>query len=142
MTTFDLETTQFTSFQQWTRSVRQVGLDPLVYVAGTRGKSTIVRLLDAMAKAEGLRTAIRTDAGVEIEGRRQLGDMLPLRESLDEMDAGELDLVIVEMDWGDIERSRSTGAIRPPWFSPQSVRIGISVCSKKQGGRFAACRGY
>src|SRR3954471_8872631 len=91
-----------TSFQAWTHSARENGLSPIIYVVGTRGKSTIVRLLDSMARASGLRTAIRTDAGVEIEGRRQLGDIPPLRESLEERDAGDLDLAIIEMGWSDI----------------------------------------
>ena len=102
MTTFVESIQTHSSFQSWSAHCREVGLDPLIYIVGTRGKSTIVRLLDAMAKAEGLRTAIRTNAGVEIEGKRQLGDVHPLRDSLEELDAGELDLVMVEMGWGDM----------------------------------------
>ena len=94
--------TRHASFQEWYRSIRTFDLDPLIYIVGTRGKSTIARLIDTMAKAEGLKTALRTDSGVEIEGRRQLGDMHPLRESMDEMESGDLDLVIVEMAWGDL----------------------------------------
>src|SRR4051794_32904386 len=87
------------SFREWYDSIHSSGLNPLIYIVGTRGKSTIARLIDAMAKSEGLKTALRTDSGVEIEGRRQLGDMHPLREAMDEMESGELDLVIVEMAW-------------------------------------------
>jgi cyanophycin synthetase len=74
----------------------------MIYVVGTREKSTIARLLDTVAREEGLRTALRTDSGVEIEGKRQLGDIRPLMEALDEIDSGELDLAIIEMDWGDL----------------------------------------
>lgn len=91
-----------TGFRTWQEAIAAAGLNPLIYIVGTRGKSTIARLIDSMARAEGLRTALRTDSGVEIEGRRQLGDMHPLREAMDEMEAGELDLVIVEMGWGDM----------------------------------------
>jgi UDP-N-acetylmuramyl tripeptide synthase len=90
------------SFREWYHSIHSSGLNPLIYIVGTRGKSTIARLIDAMAKSEGLKTALRTDSGVEIEGRRQLGDMHPLREAMDEMESGELDLVIVEMAWSDM----------------------------------------
>jgi UDP-N-acetylmuramyl tripeptide synthase len=94
--------TDTSTFRSWYEQIRANGLDPLIYIVGTRGKSTIARLLDTMARAEGLRTAVRTDSGVEIETRRQLGDMHPLREALDEMETGDLDLVIVEMAWGDL----------------------------------------
>src|SRR3954452_14040302 len=102
MTTKSLAPHSTSSFRAWTHSARENGLSPIIYVVGTRGKSTIVRILDSMARASGLRTAVRTDAGVEIEGRRQLGDIHPLRESLEELDAGDLDLAIIERGRGDI----------------------------------------
>ncbi len=91
------------SFGDWAFSAGQNGLHPLIYVVGTRGKSTVARLLDTIAREAGLRTALRTDAGVEIEGKRQLGDIHPLTEALEELDSGELDLAIIEMAWGDLQ---------------------------------------
>ncbi|MDQ2682038.1 MAG: hypothetical protein M3Y37_00785, partial [Chloroflexota bacterium] len=90
------------SFGEWAFTAGQNGLHPLVLVVGTRGKSTVARLLDSIASSAGLRTALRTDAGVEIEGKRQLGDIHPLSEALDELDQGQIDLAIVEMAWGDL----------------------------------------
>jgi cyanophycin synthetase len=90
------------SFGEWACAAGQNGLHPMIYVVGTRGKSTIARLLDTIARESGLRTALRTDSGVEIEGKRQLGDIRPLMEALDEIDSGELDLAIIEMDWSDL----------------------------------------
>ena len=84
------------SFGDWAFAAGQNGLHPMIYVVGTRGKSTIARLLDTIAREAGLRTALRTDSGVEIEGKRQLGDIRPLMEALDEIDSGELDLAIIE----------------------------------------------
>ena len=92
----------FNSFGEWAFTAGQNGLHPMIFVVGSRGKSTVARLLDTIARESGLRTALRTDSGVEIEGRRQLGDIHPLMEALDELDSGELDLAIIEMDWSDL----------------------------------------
>jgi cyanophycin synthetase len=99
MTTILSPSTVASSFPDWAFSSGQNGLHPLVYVVGTRGKSTVARLLDAIAREAGLRTVLRTDAGVEIEGRRQLGDIHPLVTGLQEIENGSLDLGIIEMDW-------------------------------------------
>jgi cyanophycin synthetase len=99
MTTVLSPSTVASSFSDWAFASGQNGLHPLVYIVGTRGKSTVARLLDAIAREAGLRTALRTDAGVEIEGKRQLGDIHPLVTGLQKIDRGELDLGIIEMDW-------------------------------------------
>jgi cyanophycin synthetase len=103
------------SFGNWAAQARQTGLHPIIFVVGTRGKSTVARLLDSIARDAGLRTALRTDSGVEIEGKRQLGDIHPLLEALEELDTGELDLCIVEMSWGDLHSlplgGRKPGAV-------------------------------
>jgi cyanophycin synthetase len=90
------------SFGEWAHEAGQNGLHPMIYVVGTRGKSTVARLLDTIARESGLRTALRTDSGVEIAGKRQLGDIHPLVEALASLDAGRLDLAIIEMDWSDL----------------------------------------
>src|SRR5690606_3412807 len=102
MTTSVPATAVHSSFSDWALHAGQIGLHPLIYVVGSRGKSTVARLLDAIAREAGLRTALRTDAGVEIDGKRQLGDIHPLTRALEDLDAGLLDLAIVEMAWGDI----------------------------------------
>ena len=105
----------FATFGEWVNGAGQNDLSPIIYVVGTRGKSTIARLLDTIAREAGLRTALRTDTGVEIEGKRQLGDIHPLKEALEELDAGELDLAILEMSWSDLQTlpvgDRRPGAI-------------------------------
>ena len=103
------------SFGEWAFAAVQNGLHPMIYVVGTRGKSTVARLLDTIARESGLRTALRTDTGVEIEGKRQLGDIHPMVEVLECLDAGELDLAIIEMDWSDLHTlpvgERQPGAV-------------------------------
>jgi UDP-N-acetylmuramyl tripeptide synthase len=103
------------SFGEWAFEAGQNGLHPMIYVVGTRGKSTVARLLDTIARESGLRTALRTDSGVEIEGKRQMGDIHPLVEALECLDSGELDLAIIEMDWSDLHTlpvgDRQPGAV-------------------------------
>lgn len=99
MTTTLSPSTVASSFADWAFNSGRNGLHPLIYIVGARGKSTVARLLDSIAREAGLRTALRTDAGVEIGGRRQRGDIHPLMNALTQLDNGVLDLGIVEMDW-------------------------------------------
>ncbi|HEU0164082.1 MAG TPA: hypothetical protein VFQ54_03500, partial [Thermomicrobiales bacterium] len=64
-----------TSFQKWQRDTLLSGLLPVIGVAGTSGKSTVVRLLDRIFRDAGLRTATWTNLGIEIRGRRQRGEL-------------------------------------------------------------------
>ena len=99
MTTTLSPSTVASSFTDWAFTSGQNGLDPLIYVVGARGKSTVARLLASIAREAGLRIALRTDAGVEIDGNRQRGDIHPLMTALARLDDGTLDLGIIEMDW-------------------------------------------
>jgi cyanophycin synthetase len=115
MTTILSPSTVASSFSEWAFASGQNGLHPLIYIVGTRGKSTVARLLDAIAREAGLRTFLRTDAGVEIESKRQLGDIHPLVRGLQQIDDGTLDLGIIEMDWNGYHTlplgNRQPGAI-------------------------------
>jgi cyanophycin synthetase len=87
------------SFDGWRRSVRQRGALPVIAVAGSRGKTTVVRLLDAIFTAAGMKTATWTDAGVEIRGRRQRSELAAWGQALRRLAAGTLDVAIQELDW-------------------------------------------
>ncbi len=87
------------SFPAWRRSVDAAGLPAVVAVAGSRGKSTVVRLLESIFAAAGLRTALWTDRGVEVAGRRQAGELVPWSRSLGRVAHGELDVAIQELEW-------------------------------------------
>lgn len=71
---------------------------PIVAVAGQWGKTTTARLLEAMVRQRHPRLALWTDQGVYLNGRRQLGELLPWGEALRALTAGELDLAIQELD--------------------------------------------
>ena len=103
------------SFGDWAFTARQNGLHPIIFIVGVRGKSTIARLLDTIARESGLRTALRTDSGVEIQGKRQLGDIHPLTDALEGLDSGALDLAIIELGWSELQSlplgGREPGAV-------------------------------
>lgn len=90
------------SFAEWRRRVERAGLTPVIAVGGSRGKTTVVRLLDAMFRAAGLRTALWTNRGVEVNGRRQAGELVPWTRALLRLTRGDLDVAVQELDWSTV----------------------------------------
>lgn len=89
-------------FAAWRRRfVARDGL-PLIAVAGSRGKSTVVRLLDAVFRQAGLQTATWTDVGVEVAGRRQRDELGAWSRALTRLSLGTLDVAIQELDWSTV----------------------------------------
>jgi cyanophycin synthetase len=91
-----------TSFEAWRARATTRGAVPIVAVAGSRGKTTVVRLLETICAEAKLRTASWTDEGVEITGKRQRGELLPWSRATRLLAAGGLDLAIQELDWATI----------------------------------------
>ena len=89
------------TFAAWRDQFRGAALS-VIAVAGSRGKTTVVRLLDAIFRAADLRTAIWTDHGVEIEGRRQGGELRPWSRALARLGDGTLDVAVQELDWSTV----------------------------------------
>lgn len=87
------------SFRSWRQNVVRRGALPVIGVAGSRGKSTVIRLLDAIFTASGLRIATWTDTGVEVRGRRQSSELAAWESCLRRLVANTLDVVIQELDW-------------------------------------------
>lgn len=71
---------------------------PLVGVAGTRGKSTTVWLLDAMLTAAGRATGLWSSTGVYMRGVRQPGELGPWSRALAAVGSGELDVALQELE--------------------------------------------
>lgn len=88
--------------QRWQRNTMMAGMLPVVGVAGTGGKTTVVRMLDAILSEMGLRTAIWTDLGVEIRGRRQKGELSGWSLALSRLADGAIDVAIQELHWSTI----------------------------------------
>ncbi|MDQ3656062.1 MAG: Mur ligase family protein [Chloroflexota bacterium] len=87
------------SFREWRSRLDSQGVPAVIGVAGSRGKTTIVRLLNAIFQEAGLRTALWTDQGVEVNGRRQRGELVPWSRAIQRLGREELDVAIQELDW-------------------------------------------
>lgn len=90
------------TFRSWQRDTLQAGLLPVVGVSGTRGKSTVLRLVEAMIDATHLRSATWTDLGVQIRGRRQRGELSGWSRALARLSEGSLDTALQELDWNTV----------------------------------------
>ncbi|HEY0437300.1 MAG TPA: Mur ligase family protein [Phenylobacterium sp.] len=71
---------------------------PLVAVGGRWGKTTTARLLEAMLQRRRDRLALWIDQGIWVNGRRQVGELIPWGEAMRSLAAGGLDLAIQELD--------------------------------------------
>jgi cyanophycin synthetase len=112
------------SFEIWRAELTAAGLRPIVVVAGSRGKTTVVRLLDAVFREAGLTTAIWTDRGVEIEGTPQRGELVPWTRVQGRLDDGTLDVAIREIGWSTMR----TAALQP---SSAPIVAVTNVCANR-----------
>lgn len=101
------------SFPEWRARVLATGATPLVAVAGSRGKTTVVRLLETICSEARLRTAVWTNEGVEIGGKRQRGELVPWSRAIRLLSAGEIDLAIQELDWATVNAVGLPVAVYP-----------------------------
>ncbi len=87
------------SFRHWQQRCHSLNIPPVIAVAGSRGKSTVVHLLQALFDDAGIQSAIWTDFGVEINGRRQRGEISGWNRALARVTDGSLDVAVQELDW-------------------------------------------
>ena len=88
--------------RSWQRDTLDRGLLPVIGIAGGRGKSTVARMIDAIFQKAHLRTALWTDLGVEIRGRRQRGEISGWSLALRQLTEFSIDVAIQELDWSTI----------------------------------------
>lgn len=86
------------SFRTWRAKVIREGQLPIVAVAGIRGKTTVIRLLDHIMRVAGHRTALWTSNGVEINGRAQPGEIAAWGDALRRCVDGDVSVVFQELD--------------------------------------------
>lgn len=98
----DLELRIAPNFRSWQRDTISRGILPVIAVAGSRGKSTVARMLDAIFRAAHLRTATWTNLGVEIRGRRQQGELSGWSLALSRLAESTIDIAIQELHWSTI----------------------------------------
>lgn len=80
------------------RRLRLPGEVPLIAIAGSRGKSTVGCMLDAIARDAGFHTGAWFSSGVFVQGERLDGELGPWQKVLFASRHGELDLVFQEMN--------------------------------------------
>jgi cyanophycin synthetase len=88
-----------TSFTAWRSRLDRERISPVVGIAGSRGKTSVVRAFESILRAADLRFAAWTDGGVEIEGERQHGELTAWSRVLTRAAVGGLDLAVREIDW-------------------------------------------
>lgn len=110
----------YPSFRSWQRDTHAAGVLPVIGISGTRGKSTVLRLLEAMLEASHLRTATWTDQGVAIRGRRQRGELSGWTHALRKLVDVSLDVALQELDWATVN---AVGL--PPGSYPALALIGL-----------------
>jgi cyanophycin synthetase len=86
------------SFRTWRASVIRSGKLPIVGVAGLRGKTTLIQLLDHMLTTNGHRTAQWTSNGVEIAGVQQDSELGAWKEVMRHLVDGTVSIALQELD--------------------------------------------
>ena len=77
--------------------VRHAAL-PLVAVAGVRGKSTIVWILERMLRSADRTVGVWSSTGVYVQGERQTGELGPWTRVLEATQSGGLDVAVQELE--------------------------------------------
>lgn len=90
------------NFRSWQRDCVERGLLPVIGVAGGRGKSTVVRMLDAILRQMRLRTATWTNLGIEIRGKRERVEISGWSKALSRLSESSIDVAIQELHWSTI----------------------------------------
>jgi hypothetical protein len=101
------------SFADWRARLDREQLAPVIAIAGSRGKTSVLRSVEAIFKANGLRSATWTNRGVEIEGEGQRGELGPWSRALMRLNAGGLDVALRELDWATVQAIGSPDRIYP-----------------------------
>jgi cyanophycin synthetase len=102
-----------TGFGDWRARLDRERVAPVIGVAGSKGKTSVLRALESIFRAGGYRLATWTDSGVEIEGERQRGELGPWSRALTRLAAGGLDVALQELDWATVPTLSAPGVKYP-----------------------------
>jgi cyanophycin synthetase len=100
-------------FAEWRARLDRQQVAPVVAVAGSKGKTSVLRAVESIFRAGGYRFATWTDRGVEIEGERQRGELGPWSRALTRLAAGGLDIAFQELDWATVPTISAPGGAYP-----------------------------
>jgi len=121
----------------WQRDAISRGILPVIAVTGSRGKSTVVRMLDAIFQTAHLRTATWTNQGVEIRNRRQRGELGAWSLALSRLAESTIDIAIQELHWSTINAVGLPEATYPVAavtnvLGPQDPRVESALVKQDQ----------
>lgn len=133
--TIDSARPVFQGLRAWREHVMRDGELPVITVVGSRGKTTIVRLLASCLERAGYRVAIRTNHGVEIRGELQQGELLPWSRVEQELRSGSLDVAIREVDWATTATLGLQSSI--PFLIVSNICANREECSVTPDARMA-----
>jgi cyanophycin synthetase len=102
-----------TGFAEWRARLDRQRVAPVIAVAGSKGKTSVLRAVESIFRAGGYRFATWTDRGVEIEGERQRGELGPWSRAMTRLAAGGLDVAFQELDWATVPTVSAPGAKYP-----------------------------
>ncbi len=100
-------------FADWRARLDRERVAPLIAVAGSKGKTSVLRAVESILRLGGYRFASWTDRGVEIEGEHQRGELGPWSRALTRLAAGGLDIALQELDWATVPTVGAPGAKYP-----------------------------
>ncbi|MCC6790053.1 MAG: hypothetical protein IT336_00115 [Thermomicrobiales bacterium] len=86
------------SFRTWRSAVIKRGKLPIIGVAGLRGKTAVIHLLDHLLTVAGQRTAVWTSNGVSIGGEPQEGEIRAWQGVLQQLIDGDVSVAFQEFD--------------------------------------------
>lgn len=94
-----LRATYPSNLTDWRRRLDREQIAPVIAVAGSRGKTSVVRIVESIFRQAGYRVATWTNWGVEFAGERQRGELGAWSRALTRLNAGGLDVALQEIDW-------------------------------------------
>ncbi|MGH2617273.1 MAG: hypothetical protein ACRDJC_18730 [Thermomicrobiales bacterium] len=90
-------------FEDWRARLDREHISPVITIAGSRGKTSVLRAVESILRAGGHRFASWTNHGVEIDGEKQRGELGPWSRALTSLTAGGLDVALQEVDWATVQ---------------------------------------
>jgi cyanophycin synthetase len=102
-----------TRFADWRARLDRERVAPVIAMAGSKGKTSVLRTVETILRTAGYRFASWTNHGVEIEGERQRGELGPWSRALMRLAAGGLDIALQELDWATVQTAGAPGAKYP-----------------------------
>jgi cyanophycin synthetase len=115
------------SFIGWRGHLDRVQVPPVVAIAGSRGKTSVLRAADAIFANANLRTATRSSGGVEIEGESQRGEISPWARVLTRLRSGGLDVAFQELDWVSVQAT-AMGELTYPVLAVTNLCANNDAC--------------